>query len=376
MKPLRIGIDAKWFFEGPVSNQIVVHSLVKHLISENPGHQLVIFLNARHRSRPFPYAAAHVSLQYVWAGNNLLSNALLLPWHGKKLNLDFILYQNFTGVFGPTQFTYIHDVIFLSHPQFFTLPERMYFRLMPVLSRFAHTIIAISHSEKKRMQAHGVGLGCPVKVIYHAASESFKPLSSISPLAVKETESAYNLPPRFLLFVGRLNMRKNIGNLLKALTLTKDQTIPLVLVGEKEWKADPALGSLETIGIDPARIQFLGKVGLERLTVLYARATIFCFPSFAEGFGLPVLEAMKAGTPVLTSKHSAMEEICGEAGMYVNPTDPQDIANGIDALWSDEETRLQLSFLGTMRAQNFNWAQSARQLYAIFEAHGKGSHVL
>ena len=366
-KHLRIGIDAKWFFEGPVSNQIVVCSLVENLIHENPGHTLYIFLNARHKSRTFPFQSERVRLVYVWAGNNMISNALFLPVLGIRLGIDVIIYQNFTGLFGPTKWTYIHDVIFLSHPQFFTIPERLYFNLMPILSRFADVIIAISAAERDRMKKYGLGKKCPIHVVHHAVSKQFVPREQISDEVLERVNAKYQLPPRFLLFVGRLNLRKNIGGLLKALSLTKNSSIQLVIVGEKDWKADPSIAPYAKEWNGTKRVSFLGKVPFYDLTVIYARATVFCFPSFAEGFGLPVLEAMQAGTPVLTTRNSAMEEVCEEAGTYIEPEDYEAIAEAIDTFWEDDATWIRQRAKGILRAADFSWSKSVRTLYRLLE---------
>lgn len=360
----KIGIDAKWFFSGPVSNRIVIENLLENLIQENPGHRLVVFLNRKQKDNHFPYSDELIEKVYVWGGNNMISNALLLPLLGIKHQLDGILYQNFGSFFGPRSWVYIHDLIFESHPWFFTWKERIYFSFMPFLLRFANKVITISNSEKRRILAHCPFLKASVYVAQHGRNPSFQPRESFSEVELMRVKESYHLPLQFILFVGRLNDRKNIGNLLKALDLLENP-IPLVIVGEEDWQLDSGLKSKLHKGQHNGKLILTGKVPFADLPILYSLATIFCFPSFAEGFGLPVLEAMSAGIPVATSEKSAMEEVCGKAAMYFDPHSPESIANAIQILLRDSVLRDKLRDKGLAQSLLFGWKKSAD---SIFEA--------
>jgi glycosyltransferase involved in cell wall biosynthesis len=363
---MKIGIDAKWFFEGPVSNRLVIRQLVQNLIAENEGHELFIFLNQKHKNLPFDFLAPGVRLVYVWGGNNLISNVFLLPFLGKKLGLDGILYQNFGSFWGPKRWVYIHDVVFLSHPQFFTRTERIYFSFMPFLLRFANKIITISFSEKRRMESFGLQKNTAIEVVYHGRDEAFSTLDHWNPENWEGIKKKYSLPERYLLFVGRLNYRKNLGRLLEAV-LQIENCPPLLVIGEKDWKTDPALDQLVREGERQKKIRLFGKISQEDLPLLYAGAEVFCFVSLAEGFGLPVLEAMSSGIPVLTSKDTAMEEICGEAAIYCDPMDVQSIAEGLTFLINQPEERIKLRAKGLMQKDKFDWNVTALKIFSILK---------
>lgn len=362
----RIGIDAKWFFSGPVSNRIVIQNLLENLIKENPGHQLVVFLNRKHRHLYFPYSEKDVERVYVWGGNNMISNLLLLPLLGRKCHLDGILYQNFGSFFGPRPWVYIHDLIFKSHPQFFTWKERLYFSFMPFLLRFADKVITISYSEKNRIHSYCPYLRAPVYVAQHGRNLAFQSRELFSEVEIERVKETYHLPLQFILFVGRLNDRKNIGNLLRAFELL-DNPVPLVIVGEEDWQLDPSLKNKLNEGQQNGKLILTGKVPFADLPILYSQAIIFCFPSFAEGFGLPVLEAMSAGIPVATSQKSAMEEVCGEAAQYFDPHSPESIANAIQLLQFNSGLRERLKEKGRARSMYFDWKKSATRIYEAIQ---------
>jgi len=292
----------------------------------------------------------------------MISNVLLLPFLGKKHRLDGILYQNFGSFFGPPPWVYVHDFIFKSHPQFFSWKERLYFSFMPFLLRFAAKVITISNSEKKRIETHGPNPEALAYVVHHGRNLAFKPRASFSAIDLERVKESYCLPSQFVLFVGRLNDRKNIGNLLLAMDLL-DDPVPLVVVGEEDWQLDPGLKKKLNDGQGNGSLILTGKVPFVDLPILYSLATLFCFPSFAEGFGLPVLEAMSAGIPVVTSEKSAMEEVCGDAALYFNPFSPESMAKAMQMMLSDACLREKYIEKGRAQSLLFDWKKSANLIY-------------
>jgi glycosyltransferase involved in cell wall biosynthesis len=141
----------------------------------------------------------------------------------------------------------------------------------------------------------------------------------------------------------------------------KNQEIPIVIVGSKDWKILDIDKLIDDLGINK-RVIFSGFVLDNILPVIYSLATIFCFPSYAEGFGLPALEAMASGVPVVVSNTTSLPEICGDAGNYVNPNDPQDIAAMIDLLLKDNQLYNYKRSKGLERAKHFTWENSAKKL--------------
>jgi glycosyltransferase involved in cell wall biosynthesis len=197
-------------------------------------------------------------------------------------------------------------------------------------------------------------------VVYLGADKDFQPHEKIDPVFLLNIRQKYSLPEKYLLYVGRLNVRKNIFNLLRAISLLR-QDIPLVIVGDYDWKMPSLDDLIQELGIKE-RIVFTGSVPGKDLTIIYALAHLFCFPSYEEAFGLPALEGMASGVPIIVSDRSSLPEICGEAGNYVNPDSPENIAAIIDALMIDSKLREHKRQLGLLRAQQFKWEYSARDL--------------
>ena len=359
---MKIGIDAKWFYEGPPSGRNVVRNLVEQMIRQNTEHVLYIFLDKRMRQCEFPFNSPLVRLVYVWGHINLLSNLLIVPLTAWQLKLDAIVFQNFVPVASNFRsIAFINDVIFLSHPQYFTRKELIYLRPIKMLSKFASKICTISNSEKDRISSYCGTPSSKIDVIHMGVSSQYKTRDQYSIERLDAVRKKYKLPDRFLLYVGRLNERKNILNLLKLIPLLFDKEIPLVLVGSYDWKMFDINTVVSELGISE-RVQLTGFVADEDLPIVYALATLFCFVSFEEGFGLPPLESMAAGVPVVVSDRSSLPEVCGSAGSYASPDDPKGIAEAVDKLLSDKELYEEKVTLGLSRAQQFKWEYSAKKL--------------
>lgn len=359
---MKIGIDAKWFFGGPPSGTVVIYNILKYFIELTHGYELYIFLDQREKGKDFPFKSDQVHLVYVWADNNLISNVLILPYHSQQLKLDVCIFMNFAPpVINCKKIAFVFDVIFASNPEYFTLLERLYFSPIRFLARNADRVCTISHSEKDRMISYGFSEKQLIDVVSLGVDKKFRPRDARMEDQLSAVRVAYRLPPEFILYVGRLNIRKNIGGLLQALPLLRNTSIPLVIAGEQNWKMPDIESVIDELGIRD-RLIFTGRVEESHIELLYALATIFAYPSFEEGFGLPPLEAMASGVPVVVSNSSALPEVCGDAAMYADPHDPSDVASKIDALLEDSDLYAAMSAKGIQRAQQFTWELSARQL--------------
>lgn len=355
---MRIGIDAKWFFKGPPSGRNVVRNLVEQLILKNTEHELFIILDVRWSHEVFPHKDTKIHLVYVWADNNLLSNLFIVPLIVWKLHLDVIVFQNFVPIVSNFKsIAFIHDAIFLSNPNYFTFKERIYLYPIKLLSSYARRIITVSCSERKRLVEFDLAPVQNIDVVYNGVAPSFQPRGKFSQERLNEVQERYNLPEKFLLYVGRLNERKNIHNLLRAISLLKDKKVPLVIAGPQDWQSLDLVDTVRHIGIDE-RIIFTGYVADEDLPVVYSLAWLFCFVSFDEGFGLPALEAMASGVPVVVSKCPPLMEVCDDAGNYTDPKEPHAIASTIESLLEDKELYEAKRQKGLQRASQFLWEDS------------------
>ena len=355
---MRIGFDAKYFFSGNPSGRVVVRNLVRELVTNNKDHDLFFFLKKKERGMIFPFSGPRVFPVYIGGKVNSISNIFILPAQAHHLNLDVCVFQYFAPLFSNFKTAvYVHDVYFKSNPEYYTRLERLYYSPIRFLSRRSDLVCTVSNSEKKRILKYKFSEK-PVAVIPHGIEATFHPQDQFDQVYLKKIASKFNLPKTFLLFVGRLNVRKNLDNLLRAICHLKNKNIPLVLVGDKDWKMFNIDKLVSEINIEN-RVVFLGSIFGRELAGVYSLASVFCFPTYAESFGLPVLEAMAAGIPVVVSDIPIMHEVCGIAGSYADPYNPQKIAGAIDSLLQDKELHKLKRAQGLERVKAFSWKKAA-----------------
>lgn len=362
---MRIGFDGRWFFSGNPSGKVMSCRLLQQMVTLHPEHDYFVFLPRRERQRKFRLQAPHVKRIYTAGGIGFLTNCFFLPWQARKLDLDVCLFFYFSGVFGRyKKIVFINDITFLEYPEYFTWKEKLYFLPIRFLSRWAARICTLSRNEKERMVKFNYAAADKISVISLGVDEGFVPLSGHAPVRIQEVREKYGLPERFLLYVGRMNERKNILNLLKAVKALEDWNIKLVLAGKVDWKMFDLQVKIKELALQE-RVLLLGPIPEADLPVLYALATIFCYVSFAEGFGLPPLEAMASGVPLVVSDRDSLPEVCADACSYVDPQKPEAIAAAIDRLLTDPELREEMRAKGLLRAKCFSWQESADRLLQV-----------
>lgn len=184
---------------------------------------------------------------------------------------------------------------------------------------------------------------------------------------VSATLRKYDLPPEFLLFVGATEARKNLPRLIEALAVVhrRFRPVPLVLVGRKGGDHARVLAEIRARGLE-SWVRLPGYLPEPEVATLYRAASAFVFPSYCEGFGLPLLEAMACGLPAAVSDVSALPEVGGDAALYFRPEDPEDIAAKIIRLLSDEDLRAALRARGRERARAFTWEKTAAETLAFY----------
>lgn len=228
----------------------------------------------------------------------------------------------------------------------------------------ANLIIAVSKATKKDILKFCRINPQKIKVIYEAQNEIFVPNPKIS-------------RGNFILAVGTIEPRKNLARLISAYGKLPEKLIkgnPLYIVGGKGWN-DSKIYHLAKPMSDKEYIKFLGFVSDRQLTKLYQRAKIFIYPSIYEGFGLPPLEAMACGAPVITSNVSSMPEIVGQAAIKINPYKTEEITNVLQNLLENDQLRDELSQKSLMQAKQFSWRKCARQTLKLYQDLAKGNYV-
>jgi glycosyltransferase involved in cell wall biosynthesis len=197
----------------------------------------------------------------------------------------------------------------------------------------------------------------------------FKPQEYHSKEEIARVRAKYNLPERFILYVGRINARKNIENIIRSLSYLKSGDIKFVLGGNYDWKTLNLPELTKELRIED-RVLALGFIDDLDLPILYSIAYLFCYVSHDEGFGLPPIESLASGVPVVVANAGSLPEICRDAGVYCNPHDPKDIAEKLDSLLSDSSLYEYKKKKGIEIAKKYNWADSAKHLMEIFKKVG------
>jgi glycosyltransferase involved in cell wall biosynthesis len=261
----------------------------------------------------------------------------------------------------------IYDLSFLVHPEFH-LPENVAHTLQGTKEAIARadTLITISHfSRHELIERMSVS---PDRVVVTPLAPTLEHVPLQDPQHIQLVRQRYHLPEHFILFVGSLEPRKNITRLLAAyakLASALQREVHLVLAGGPGWLNENIQATIQRLGLNE-RVHIVGYVEEKSLPVLYSLATVFVYPSLYEGFGLPVLDAMQCGVPVLTSNVSSLPEVAGDAALLVTPTEVEDIAHGLSRLLEHADLRAELRARGYQRVREFSWERCARETLAVY----------
>jgi glycosyltransferase involved in cell wall biosynthesis len=266
----------------------------------------------------------------------------------------------------PSVFT-LHDIAYLRFPQYHLLQNRLFLAwMMPRFLAQADQIITVSESTRRDALQHYRLDPAKVAVIPEGVEPRFTPAVEANQLdAVRR---AYNLPARFILFVSTIEPRKNLPTLLEAYVALrpKHPDVGLVIAGGKGWLYQSFFDRLSALGLQDV-VKLTGFIADEQLPALLNAAEVFAFPSYFEGFGLPPLEAMACGVPVVCSNASSLPEVVGDAGLLVPPDDPRAWVEALDQVLCDPGLRAELRGRGLARARQFTWEAAARQTLAVYE---------
>jgi alpha-1,3-rhamnosyl/mannosyltransferase len=250
--------------------------------------------------------------------------------------------------------TIVHDVSYIRHSD--TFPAALAWRLKlltPITLRRSRLLVTVSEFSRHELLDVYPWLD-PDKIVVTPNAPSERLFDEPAPTELERVRAEYQLPDAFVLTVGNLQPRKNLPRLADA-TVALD--LPLIVCGQSGWeqqKVSPALSA--------SSVRWLGYVPDGDLSVLYRLCTLMAYPSLYEGFGLPVIEAMAAGAPVVTSNSSALEEVAAGCAELVDPTDVKSIKSGLERVWSSPSRQTELRQLGRARAVEFTWARSATVL--------------
>jgi glycosyltransferase involved in cell wall biosynthesis len=260
----------------------------------------------------------------------------------------------------------VHDLTTFLAPERHTAARRTYLRWMiPRACRRADAIIAVSESTRDDLVKFLRVPPGKISVIHLGVAESFRPVEDADTLL--QVRRKYGLPEKFILYLGLVEPRKNLGTLVAAYREAEEvnREFSLVLAGSLGWDYQPLIRQIRSSAAGD-RILLPGYIRAEDLPAVYSASSLFVYPSLYEGFGLPVLEAMACGTPVITSNVSSLPEVAGEAALLVDPRSPHELAAAMRKLLANEDVRKSFSERGLVRARSFSWSQTARKTLEVY----------
>lgn len=364
---MRIGIDARLVFYSRAGiGQYITH-LTKALARLNPTDVSFTMLQSRKDDSKITdhKRFGRVSL---WTPSHHRLEQPALRFETSRLGLDLLHSPDFIPPFKRNYKSVItvHDLAFLLYPQFMTKESARYYGQIDQAVRSTDHIIAVSHATKQDLSKL---LGVPdqkVTVIYEGINPQYGPLDKAEAAAMVQKQ--WNLEPGFIFFISTIEPRKNVPTLLRAYRMLRDRyksKARLVLAGKPGWLYEEVDSSVHQLNLEDDVI-FLGRVSDEEVNYLYNAASMVVYPSFYEGFGLPPLEAMRCGTPVIASNIKVMLEVVGDAAILIDPHDDEALAVAMHRILSDDHLRQDLISKGFVRAQKFSWDQAARETMNVY----------
>lgn len=348
-----------------------IYHLLKYLPAVGGGHHFTAYTAERKAPEllaGIDFRLTSLPTRNPWA--RIFWEQLLLPLH---LARDGIEMQHSLGFILPLLSTCpgvvtVFDLGFVLFPQAHKPWRRIYLNTMAKISaQKAKRIIAISQSTRNDLQKVW---GIPkekVTVVYLGVENEFYAPSNKAMIARLRRERG--LPEKMILTLGTIEPRKNLSTLLAAYAQLKRNGLPhtLVIAGAPGWGAEEVYAQVEHLGLR-GKVLFSGYLPSSELPLWYRAAELFVYPSLYEGFGLPPLEAMAAGSPVIVSRSSSLPEVVGEAGISVDPQDSEDLAAAMAKVLKDGGLQEEMRAKGKEQARKFSWERTAKETVAVYES--------
>ncbi|MDN5200197.1 glycosyltransferase family 1 protein [Fulvivirgaceae bacterium BMA10] len=373
---MRIGIEAQRLFRRKKHGMdIVALELIKGLQRIDRENEYIIFTKSGddHCIDERENFKVVVTKDYPYP----LWEQIILPFLVKKHNVDVLHCTSNTAPLFPLVplVLTLHDIIFFDKNSAIWKGGNSYQRMgnqyrrwiVPRVLKKSRLIITVSDWSKYEIQKYFGKINGKLVRVYNGIDESFSIQTNTSKL--NRVKSRYGLPENFLLFLGNTDQRKNLRGVLSAYKLYLQNNpkhyVPLVITSLGEKEVFETLGRIEGEYLKD-RIHLIGYVRSEDLNSLYSLATAFLYPSFVEGFGLPILESMTCRTPVITSEITSMPEIAGDAAILVNPYQPEDIADNIQKLLTDKNLYTSLIEKGAARVNHFSFLNMSKEILGLY----------
>lgn len=351
---MKIAIDIQTTLGQKSGFGFYVKNLVEVLTKIDPKNEYILF-------KPQTEKDFSTLKRFLW-------DQIVFPWKSRRAKVDIIHQPCFSAplLYPGKVVVTCHDLISVFFPENLPLASRLFYsRWMPYSYRKAALIIADSEHTKKDLMSL---LKIPeknIRVIHLAVAKEFKPIKNKKKLT--EVRKKYKTGSKYLLHVGTLEPRKNLQFLVRAFALAYREGISenLVITGKKGWYYNGLFELVNKLNLQE-KVIFTGYAEEKDLPALYSGATAFLFPSLYEGFGLPPLEALACGTPVISSSTSSLPEVIGKAGILLPPRDERLWAKNILKIIHDKGLAVTLKKMGPRQAAKFTWENTARKTIGVY----------
>ena len=366
---MKIGISAELIGTMAGGMETYDYNLINAILSIDNVNQYYIYTGHSHGLQELNDTHPNFSFRSFRTTSRWILIPFSIPWELLRRPVDVFHATFVPPLICPTKLVYtVHDIACLIHPEYF--PPLVRYRLSKLISmgvKKAVKIIAVSEATKRDIvNTFGIDEN-RISVIYEGVNSSFRPIQDQK--LIKQILQKYRINSNYILYVGRFHVRKNLIRLIQAFDIVRKETnsIPnLVLVGREHYYSTQVFQEIKRLNLKKYVI-CPGHVNDGDLPLLYNGAMLFVYPSLFEGFGLPPLEAMACGIPVISSNCTSLPEILGDAAVLVNPYDINEIADKMYQLISDESLRKVLIERGFSRIKMFSWEKTATETLKIYE---------
>lgn len=359
---MHIGLNAHLLSSRPGFRSAGIHQYIDNLLRELPNaapeHRYTAMVGAR---QPRTYAGVTIRkalLDTESPPRRIVWEQLIQPWSLGRYDLYHALAFVAPALLLAPMVVTIYDLSFFHYPDRLPRSRRLYLQHMTEWTcQRSQRIIAISESTARDVAAtFGIA---PERIDVAPPGCDFARFRSLSLGEVAAFRREQDLPQRFWLFIGTLEPRKNLVTLMEAYaSLPETERLPLVIAGGKGWDYEPIFAAVDRYRLGE-QVRFPGFISAEALPLWYNAAEAFVYPSVFEGFGIPVLEAMACGTPVITSDATSLPEVVGDAGVCLSPLDVSAWAAALRRAHGDDTWRAEARKRGLARATRFTWRQTA-----------------
>ncbi len=366
-----VGFDAKRIFHNNTGLGNYGRDLVRVLCEHTSVNKIILY-NTKSAKINSVYNSNKITTVYpnskFWKKLSSIWRVLALNNRIQKDNLD--IYHGITGEIplGLTSkncknIVTIHDLIFISHPKYYKAIDRfIYTQKFKYAIKNSTKIIAISEQTKNDILKYSNIESDKITVVYQGCNAAYKKV--YSPDEKQKVSKKYNLPKEFILNVGTIQERKNAFLIIKSI---KNSNKHVVLIGNEEAYASKIRDYISEHNLTD-QVHFLKKIDITELAIIYQLATVFCYPSLCEGFGIPIIEALYSKTPVITTQGNCFPEAGGPDSLYIKPNDINDLKAKINTLFSDVSLRKNIAEKGYKYAQRFNDDVTAQNIFNVYKS--------